>query len=224
MHRRTSVEDTSGVSAEIRTIRVGPAEAASRAAASDASIMRDTRAGTRARTAAVDVPDWATTAKCAASSTAGYSCHEAMSTNASPPSTKNSSTGAQPFPCRRASVAEVNDGPSAHSSSSSAWNPSQPATASATMANRWNGDARGGSWRCSGVRDGMKRTVSRRSARRATAAASRWPTWIGSKVPPSMPIRRVMASWAVRRVSGPGAPVRPLRRRARPLRRGVPRR
>ena len=69
-----------------------------------------------------------------------------------------------------------------------------PDTASAAMAKRWNGEATGCTGRCGGTCDGTTSTRGRSNASRAATAAARWPQWIGSSVPPRIPMRVTRSS------------------------------
>ena len=66
--------------------------------------------------------------------------------------------------------------------------PAQPATASSTMRRRWGAGVIPSASLCGGTAAGTKRISSSPSASRTSSAARRCPRWIGSKVPPRMPM------------------------------------
>src|SRR5919201_143875 len=74
-------------------------------------------------------------------------------------------------------------------SSRDAMSPGAPVTANSTMRIRSAAPATGNS-RCGGWALGISQTCSRSATSRKARAASRWPLWTGSKVPPITPILR----------------------------------
>ena len=79
------------------------------------------------------------------------------------------------------------DGPARSTSSRLSANAGLSAIASATIATRSSAGLTGRPGLWTGSRLGTNRTRSRPSASRAASAIARWPTWIGSNVPPRMP-------------------------------------
>src|SRR5487761_2787917 len=67
--------------------------------------------------------------------------------------------------------------------------PGRPSRPAATMAKRSSAGVTGRSCFCHGWFATTTRTRSRSSAYPTASATSTWPRWIGSKVPPKMPIR-----------------------------------
>src|SRR5690554_2819182 len=102
---RISVDETSGVWASTAMIRGGE-----ESASSEGEIMRSTSEGTRARTAAREIPGLVMTTKCAASRMSGKRYQLAISANASAPVMKKICEGLRPSACRAVSVSQVYDG------------------------------------------------------------------------------------------------------------------
>ena len=94
-----------------------------------------------------------------------------------------------PTSARRArTVSTEYDGPLRPSSTPQGRKPAQPATASSTMRRRWGAGVTPSTSLCGGTAAGTKRTSSSPSASRTSSAARRCPRWIGSNVPPRMPM------------------------------------
>src|SRR5919204_3331542 len=104
-----------------------------------------------------------------------------------PSSSSNRCPGKRVLSSRMVSI--VYEVPPRSISRREATTPGWPATASSTMRIRSAAPATG-SARCGGRALGISHTCSRSATSRKARAASRWPLWTGSKVPPMTPIRR----------------------------------
>ena len=98
---RISVDETSGVSAWTRKMH-GDAARSAPGGSVPTSHMRPARCGSRVRSRSNDCPGREITTKCARPRTSGYSCHVAISANASVPVMKNKLRGRPPAGLQRA--------------------------------------------------------------------------------------------------------------------------